>query len=242
MKKSCFTLLALTFLFVSTTASLVSQGFSQEACIIILEGQNKNRTVAGAVNEECGGGWHSAPWGNWGVSSNYGGKTDKDQFRGWKHEDGPWSKKQWNSCTTDKAKYRARNCKYYNTSNCTKQGSSATVTHGRRSYRTASRYCLPSWMEPISSPGCSQVGGFSQSSNHMTLYELDLDGSDLVETLYFPGTSVTFTNCNRQGCSQKTTSWVDMSRGTSPTAHVEAQLRMKASAYLEGDCAVDWNW
>lgn len=41
---------------------------------------------------------HSAPWGNWGVASTYGGKIDGYQFAGWKETGGdPWY--QWNSCT-----------------------------------------------------------------------------------------------------------------------------------------------
>ena len=71
MKNFWFTFLALTFLFVSITDALVAQGFGEEACVITLKGQNRSRTVAGAVNKECGEGFHSAPWGNWGVDSNY---------------------------------------------------------------------------------------------------------------------------------------------------------------------------
>ena len=85
-----------------------------------------------------------------------------------------------------------------------------------------------------------------QSSNFMSLYELDgtagpirFDGNDLIETLYFPGTSVTLTNCTKEGCPEKTTGWVRMTSDTSLTAHVEAELRMKASAYYE---ACDWSW
>ena len=84
----------------------------------------------------------------------------------------------------------------------------------------------------------------SQSSNYMTVYELDRpDSDDLVETLYFPGTSLTLANCNYEGCPERTSSWVDMSSSTSSTVDVEADLRMKAKAQIEGYCDTgDWNW
>jgi hypothetical protein len=79
-----------------------------------------------------------------------------------------------------------------------------------------------------------------QNNNFMTLYELDSpDSDDLVETLYFPRTSVTLT-CTEQGCSEKKTGWVRMTRSSSSTAHVEAELRMTAIAQQQGGC--DWSW
>ncbi len=94
---------------------------------------------------------------------------------------------------------------------------------------------------PPLTPGCSQAAGsVSQTNNYMTIYELDWDGSDLVETLYFPGTSVTLTGCNYEGCPEQTSDWVEVTRSSSSSVQVEAKLRMKASAYLEGSC--DWNW
>ena len=75
----------------------------------------------------------------------------------------------------------------------------------------------------------------------MSLYELDWpDRDELVETLYFPGTTVTLTGCDYYGCPEQTTDWVEMSSSTSSVAHVEAELRMTASATLEGTCG--WNW
>jgi hypothetical protein len=59
---------------------------------------NAARHVIGEVNAECTPSWHSATWGNWGVSSNFGGVSDADQFRGWKIFG---SQGQWNSCTRD---------------------------------------------------------------------------------------------------------------------------------------------
>lgn len=243
--KSRSNLLNLIWVVASTTGVLLAQS-NEEACIVTLEGQNQNRTVAGAVNEECDDvnyitQWHDPPWGNWGVDSNYGKRRNGDQFLGWKQKG---SQKQWNSCTTERAKFSASNCKYYRRPSCATQWSNEAVTHGRLSYRTSSNPCPIPTIAPIPIPryGCSRVkGSFSQTINYMTLYELDKpDSDDKIETLYFPGTSVTLTGCTYEGCPEQATEWVEMDRSTSPTAHVEAELRMKGSARVEGSC--DWNW
>ena len=89
MRKPFFTLWVLTVLLCGTDL-LPAQQQGELYCAVTYKGQNRNRTVAGAVNVECGDGEiHTTPFGNWGVVSFYGGKTNTDQFRGWKHEDGP---------------------------------------------------------------------------------------------------------------------------------------------------------
>ena len=246
MRKFNATLLIPIFiLWVASSAMLHASG--ELYCTVSLEGQNCNRTVAGAVNVECGAGIHSAPFGNWGVSSNYGGITDTDQFRGWSDEDGPPTKLQWNSCTTEVAEYHPAYCDYYNANNCNTQASSASVTHGVYSYRYGGNQC-PQFLDPDNPPppGCSNMSGVSvrQSNNTMRLYELDSpDSDDPVENLYFPATSVTLGSCNYEGCPQRTSSWVDMTGSSSSTAHVEAELRMKGKAQVEGYCDTgDWDW
>ena len=250
MKRLCLSLLVLTFLLAA--GSLPAQTDDVQTCVVVLSGQNRNRTVAGMIDVECGtvtpivG--HSAPFGNWGVASNYGQIRDTDQFRGWSHEDGPTTKRQWNSCTSF---YPPPDCDHYNTPPgiCRTQSSPSPVTHGTMVYRSTFETCDPTNVPgktPTTYIGCQQEGGtVSQSSNYMTLYELDGwksqysgDGHDLVETLYFPGTSVTLTGCNYYGCPEKTSAWVDddEDRDTSPLAHVDAQLRMTGRAYLEGTC------
>ena len=122
------------------------------------------------------------------------------------------------------------------------------VTHGTMLYRSTFENCDPTDVPgatPTTYIGCQEEGGtVGQDSNYMTLYELDpvpgtlfsIDGHDLVETLYFPGTSVTLTGCNYYGCPEQTTDWVEMTSSTSPFAIIEADLRMTARAYLEGSC------
>ena len=215
-----------------------------ETCVIDLSGQNRYRTVSGYLDAECAPvnypvQWHDPPWGNWGVSSNYGSKANTDQFEGWKRKD---RKLQWNSCTTY-AEYAPPNSDYYNSSDHRSQKSDDIVTHGTMQFRDT-RFC-PDPQDYDADPpvGCASVEGWviRQSENYMTIYELDEpDRDDLIETLYFPGTSVTLRSCDHDVCPERTSSWVDLSSSTSSRTHVRAELRMKASAQLMGAC--DWDW
>ena len=142
MNKSGLALPVLTLLF---AAGHVPAAASEQSCVVVLEGQNQNRTVAGAVNVECGHPeeTHTAPFGNWAVSSNYSHfLEDGNQFRGWKPVGDPPTEQHWNSCTTTEEQYRAPNCDLYNASgpegSCRTQSSSSAVTHGRMYYRTRS--------------------------------------------------------------------------------------------------------
>ena len=256
MKKSGLALAVLTLLL---AAGYVPAAASEQTCVVVLEGQNQNRTVAGEVNVECGHPeeTHTAPFGNWAVSSNYSQLLeDGDQFRGWKPVGDPPTEQHWNSCTTTKEEHRAPNCDLYNASgtegSCRTQSSSSSVTHGRMYYRTRSWQQSCSAEVAVTIPttyyGCQQQGGsVSQASNYMILYELDgwlgggtADGHDRVETLYFAATAVTLADCDHEECPEQASGWVEMSSSTSSAAQVEAELRMTARAYLEGSC--DWSW
>ncbi|MCC7240578.1 MAG: hypothetical protein IT180_01525 [Acidobacteria bacterium] len=63
-----------------------------------------NRYTFGTIAAECQGDLatcfpieHSVPWGNWGVNSNAGNKSDSNQFWGYQYIDGNY---QWDSCTS----------------------------------------------------------------------------------------------------------------------------------------------
>ena len=216
---------------------------TEETCVIALKGQNQNRTVDGFIDAECEPvtltQWHDPPWGNWGVSSNYGRKNDTDQFKGWKPKG---SQHHWNSCTAW-AQYAPPNSDYYNSSDHRSQESDDTATHGVMEIRQT--VSCPDPSDPNDDPpaGCSTVEGWrvTQRQNYMTIYELDSpDRDELIETLYFPGMSVTLRSCDHDGCPERTSSWVDMSRSTNSDVQVDAELRMKASAQVFAAC--DWNW
>ena len=54
-----------------------------QTCTFSVAGLNDWRKVMGPVNVECGGFLQrSAPWGNWGVNSNFGTRNDTTQFQG----------------------------------------------------------------------------------------------------------------------------------------------------------------
>ncbi len=222
---------------------------SSEVVVVTLIGQNYKRTVAGGVNTECGKGVHSAPFGNWGVASNYGDVEDTDQFRGWKYEDGLPTKLQWNSCTSRKSEFLPGNCEFYNDNGCLTQKSKpfeAIVTHGRLSYRYSETECpaAPAVIGEGPTEGCRRLNGISvgQFSNHMTVYELDRpDRDDLVKTIYFPGTWKTFSGCGYENCPEVVTDWVgkgSQSNDGEPDAIIGAEFRMKARAVLHTFC--DW--
>ena len=121
----------------------------------------------------------------------------------------------------------------------TQRTTGGIVTHGTMVYRTTPEECTPDvpGATPTTYEGCQNQGGtVSQTNNYMTLYELDSDGDDFVETLYFPDTTVTLTGCTYDGCPEQTSSWVDLEDSTYSWVIIDAQLRMKARAYLEGPC------
>jgi len=66
-----------------------------------LENDTRRISGSGTIMVECGGEcfwiWcEDAPWGNFGVASDFGRKSDSTQFKGWKSHQ---SKLQWNACT-----------------------------------------------------------------------------------------------------------------------------------------------
>ena len=192
------------------------------------------RIVDGAVNTECGAGIHSAPLGNWGVDSNYGNRSDRDQFRGWKWEDGPRTKRQWNSCTTRVGQYQAPDSKYYTShNNYYDQQRHKSVVHGRHRIRRNFRVC-----SSTPRPGCSTLNNqvFTER-NYMKLYETDRpDGDDRITRLSSFSTSVTLTNCDRQGCDGDTTQRGADTGSSHPATGVSAEMRMVGTAEYRHSC------
>ena len=255
MRRAGFTLWALTFLLTYASDTMEAQTPNDLYCAVTLEGQNRNRTVAGAVNVECGFDTepHTAPFGNWGVNSFYGRKKDTDQFRGWKHEDGPSTKRHWNSCTTRDPTFAAPNCDFYNANECTTQSRSEVVTHGTVTYRSANQ--CPQHLSPDNPrpSGCANKTGTTAAvtNNNMEIFELDsvdptggriVNDDDPVENLYFPSTRVTFTECTYAGCAEKNSAWERMTGSSSASADVRAEMRTKAKAHVVGVCDMEWDW
>src|SRR3954447_6002800 len=57
-----------------------------QVCRLSVAGLNQARRVTGAIGAECASPVHSTPFGNWGVTSNYGQKGNSHQFDGWCHD------------------------------------------------------------------------------------------------------------------------------------------------------------
>lgn len=110
-KAGSLALAVLLTLFGSLSVSRASNNTSAESqpppgtCTIQRSFLNDDRHVPGPVFAECAGdpincfppAEHSIPWGNWGVDSPLGGRTDSNQFWGYEYIDGNY---QWDSCTT----------------------------------------------------------------------------------------------------------------------------------------------
>ncbi len=225
-------------------------GFS-DYCVFSYSGENRSREIgaSSSMTAECGGDGHTAPFGNWGVTSNYGHAEDANQFPGWKRGTASGSGDEiweWNSCTGPPGSAFGRgNIKYYNGSSGGphspydyQYSTRGTAEHGTRIYRKPID-CEGSWAEPQpSATGCKATGSWTNPTNHMSLYELDRTGNSLVTTLYFPGTTVAL-SCDYYECTERASGWQDVSRKTNHASDVDAQLRMKVSAGYEAGCGWD---
>jgi uncharacterized protein (TIGR03437 family) len=207
----------------------ISPELDAQVCRLSVAGLNQSRRVAGPVSAECPAPLHTAPFGNWGVTSNFGPKLDGHQFDGWCHNtqicdnlsvcrtecrDG-WY--EWNSCT-DHFLFRPPNCTLYNANDCTEQVSTTGINVlGTQTVDL-----------PVSCPvdvdgdgtadggGCSDIKSYSHGTNYMSIYELDPGTADeLVQTLYFPQTLVN-TNCGVWNCPPAGSQWVAPSAYDNP--------------------------
>jgi hypothetical protein len=239
-----------TLLFASLTGlPLMAQS---GLCRLSISMLNSTRHVQGEVNTECGP-LHSLPWGNWGVESNFGDRTDSTQFTGWKWLENKW---QWNSCTSEHPKDTTSSCLYYNHEHngngyCDDEGSNAEYA-----YATA-------WIDMYGIPcprdtnydgicdmfGCSSVTNISVSNQYLELYELDLyEFDDYVGKLYVNSNCCTISGipCGPRDCggyrysSTYTTSYTPPAISTSATV----RMRLDWGTFIDytGYCAYLGNW
>lgn len=228
--------------FAPSAVALLLAALTAEAqiCQLSVAGLNRNRKVKGEISAECPGDpLHTAPFGNWGVTSNYGRVRDGHQFNGWCREvrvcdnrgnckmecrDG-WY--EWNSCTTN-ADYKAPNCTLYNAANCTEQATTTGVNvHGTINVDIPVRCPRDTNNDGVADEGgCRDLREHISTGNYMSLYELDpFTGNDLVQTLYFPQTVMPL-NCTVAGCPSAASDWVTPNGYDSPRdpAKVFAEL------------------
>ncbi len=213
-----------------------------QVCRLSVAGLNQSRRVSGDIHAECPEEIiHSAPFGNWGVTSNFGHKSDSHQFDGWCHNtrvcdnagncfldctDG-WY--EWNSCT-DNALYRPPNCSLFNDANCSAQKTVTGINvHGTKSVDVPVRCPSSSTGAAVlDQGGCNDVKQYATGTNFMSLYELDPVCCDqLVQTVYFPEVTVPL-SCNAFGCAPAAGSWVQPSSWDSPASPAKAFAEMTA--------------
>lgn len=200
-------------------AASVSQA---QVCRLSVAGLNRARHVVGPVHAECPDQIHSAPFGNWGVTSNFGHKLDGHQFDGWCHSnqemvDNTGQRRrvcgnrwyEWNSCT-DNPSFRAPNCTLYNAVDCTQQASITGVNVLGTQFVDLPVGC-PADVDDdgqLDEGGCSELRTYSHGTNFMSIYELDpLTGDDLIQTLIYPETVVEL-SCDFWGCLPTGSSWL----------------------------------
>ncbi len=200
-------------------AAVVSQA---QVCRLSVAGLNRERRVMGPVHSECPDRLHSAPFGNWGVTSNFGHKLDGHQFDGWCSDNqeivdnsgarrrvcgNRWQ--EWNSCT-DHELFRAPNCTLYNAADCTEQVSTTGVNVLGTQFVDIPVSC-PADTDgdgQLDQGGCTEVRTYSHGTNFMSIYELDpITGDDLVQTLIYPETVVELT-CDFWGCLPTGSQWL----------------------------------
>jgi hypothetical protein len=231
-------------------AAWMSSPAEAQTCAFSIGALNRARTVMGPVHSECPGSIHSAPFGNWGASSNFGSKRNGNQFDGWcrnrlvcdnsgkcktECKDG-WY--EWNSCT-DVAQFKAPNCTLYNSANCTRQVS-ATAENVLGTYygevpascpydTNGDGYC--------DAGGCTDFPGIYLGSAYMSLYELDpICCDDLVQSVYFPATWIPL-SCTPWGCPAVGSQWVNPNSYDSPSSppKVRAQFAIVNNRGLFSD-------
>ncbi len=227
-------------------------------CRISVAGLNQSRHVVGAIHAECPDQpLHSAPFGNWGVTSNFGQRGNSHQFDGWCHDitacdnsgacrpvcaDG-WY--EWNTCT-DIPLFSAPNCSLYNSASCTEQVTTTGINvHGTRLVDMP--VACPRDTDGDGVPdagGCRDVAQYSSGANFMSLYELDPVCCDqLVQTVYFPAVTLPLF-CDPLGCAPVASNWLDPSFWDSPSTpgKVYAQLAVLVNwgAFVNtgGNCSV----
>jgi uncharacterized protein (TIGR03437 family) len=212
-----------------------------QVCRLSVAGLNRERRVTGSISAECASPIHTAPFGNWGVTSNYGQKGNSHQFDGWCHDsrvcdnagachtacqDG-WY--EWNSCT-DVGLYRGPNCSLYNAAGCTEQQSTTGINvHGTKTVDIPVRCPIDTNGDGVPDQGgCRDVTQYSTGTNFLSLYELDPGCCDeLVQTVYFPSATVPLT-CDTLGCASNVTQWLTPSAWDSPSTPAKVFAEMAA--------------
>ena len=191
-------------------------------CLIDRIVESRARRVTGDVNTECGDecrpilGCHDAPWGNWGIQSGFGGRTNKDQFAGWRMVG---RQRQWNSCTS---KYNSQDDFNDGPGRQKAEPDSTETVHVMR-IRNPEGY--------LGQETCAAI--LPQEVADITLqldvYELDgLDFDNKVTTLDYSGIDVKITCTDSWNCSG-VSDWYSAVSTDGTGVSAEIRIRLTAS-------------
>ncbi|MEA2604851.1 MAG: hypothetical protein QOF89_5843 [Acidobacteriota bacterium] len=236
--------------------------FGQAVCSFSVSMVNHNR-YAYDTAEECSG-WHSVPFGNWGVSSNVGRVVDGHQFQGWNPSCNVTGSTlvEWNSCSRDYVKPDL-DCRRLNfpdpagTAPYPANGYPFTDNYGHNNYVPAAggnQTCVDQYSpcgpnvygtvgynvgvsavqdldgdNVMDSGGCKDLDGYQigVQQNYMSVYELDWDGNDLINSLYFPNVWATL-RCTAETClaanDNNYDGWIDDIYNRSSPEYVQPYL------------------
>ena len=246
-------------------AALLAIGVSAQAqiCEVRYTTKNQSRYVTGPVNEECG--WpdelHSAPFGNWGVDTEYSGRVDGHQFQGWcryrrltdnngqsdMYCEDSWL--QWHSCTSDLARFRAPNTDFFNAANGREQ-QTIGGTNGHGSGVIGLNVSCPVDTDGDFHPdsgGCLDLlrRDIPVSGHRMKIYELDgwpllFNDDDWVSTLRFPTlyAPVSGISCDTEWCGGgRTGSFRSSTLGSSRVVSASAAVEITSASFVNnGGC------
>jgi len=195
-------------------APLVEAQIPEPKCVTEISLENRLRRATGSIMVECGAEcWpvppfcHTAPFGNWGVDSNYGPRTNKDQFRGWWPEHGHG---QWNSCTEWYPQYHNDGAPVRQKAHPDDTQVVATDTE------IDNRPC--GWFTP-------EV--YTAEDIEMVIWELDFDGDDRVATIEYGDISVRI-NCSTQLRCDGLSAWRQQTGINSAGVTAEVRIRYEA--------------
>jgi hypothetical protein len=202
-------------------------------CNLSFKLHNAFRIVAADwLANECPGGGHSAPFGNWGVDSGWGEPENGHQFDGWKSVFLGFSQRQWNSCTSRQDLYPFGNPDFYN---YPPGGYWEQITStGLNSYTYTSGRSVGVTCPFFEAGGCADLDGssFDLYGEWLDLFELDtgeppkFDPDAYVGRLYVWPLSVWPLDCEWDFCTYP---WIL----SDPTPAWGASFDIYADIYME---------
>lgn len=184
--------------------------------------ESRARRVTGDVNTECGDECrpflrcHDAPWGNWGIQSGFGGRTNDDQFAGWRVIG---EQRQWNSCTS---KYNSDD--FFNDGPGRQKADpdSTETVHVMRIHNPEGF---------LGEDTCAAIlpQEVANASLQLEVYELDgFDFDNRVTTLDYRGIDARITCTDSWNCSW-VSSWYSAASTDGTGVSAEIRIKLKAS-------------